>query len=109
MRIPFIVALAVVSLLVALPAAANELDAAKAAGHVGEQSDGYLGVAPGAPSSAQGLVSRINEKRAVHYGEIAAKNQTNPSAVAARAGEKLTDRTPPGQWIRGANGQWTKR
>ena len=109
MRTPFTVALAVVSLLVALPAAANELDAAKAAGHVGEQIDGFLGVAPGAPSSAQGLVGRVNEKRAVHYGENAAKNQTNPSAVAARAGEKLTDRAPPGQWIRGANGQWTKK
>ncbi len=109
MRNTFTVALAVVSLLVALPAAANELDAAKAAGHVGEQADGFLGVAPGAPSSAQGLVSRINEERAVRYGEIAAKNKTSPSAVAALAGKKLTDRTPPGQWIRGADGKWTKK
>ena len=109
MRNTLTVALAVVSLLVALPAAANELDAAKAAGHVGEQADGFLGVAPGAPSSAQGLVSRINEKRAVRYGEIAAKNKTSPSAVAALAGKKLTDRTPSGQWIRGADGKWTKK
>ena len=109
MRTSFTFALAVVSLLVALPAAASELDAAKAAGHVGEQADGYLGVAPGAPSSAQGVVRRINEKRAVRYGEIAAKNKTSPSAVAALAGKKLTNRTPPGQWIRGANGKWTKK
>ncbi len=109
MRDTLSVALAVVSLLVALPAAANELDAAKSAGHVGEQADGFLGVAPGAPSSAQGLVTRINEERAVRYGEIAAKNKTSPSAVAALAGKKLTDRTPPGQWVRGADGKWTKK
>ncbi len=109
MRNTLTVALAVVSLLVALPAAANELDAAKGAGHVGEQADGFLGVAPGAPSSAQGLVSRINEERAVRYGEIAAKNKTSPSAVAALAGKKLTDRTPPGQWIRSADEKWKKK
>jgi len=109
MRNTLTFALAVVSLLVALPAAANELDAAKAAGHVGEQADGFLGVAPGAPPSAQGLVSRINEERAVHYGEIAAKNETSPAAVAALAGKKLTDRTSSGQWIRGADGKWRKK
>jgi uncharacterized protein YdbL (DUF1318 family) len=109
MRNIITVALAVASLLAALPAAANELDAAKAAGHVGEQADGFLGVVPGAPSSAQGLVVRINEERALRYGEIAAKNKTSPSAVAALAGKKLIGRTPPGQWIRDADGKWTKK
>ncbi len=109
MRNTLTVVLAVVSLLVALPAAANELDAAKGAGHVGEQADGFLGVAPGAPSSAQGLVSRINEERAVRYGKIAVTNETSSSAVAALAGKKLTDRTPPGQWIRSADEKWKKK
>ena len=109
MRNSLSVALAVVTLLIALPAAADGHDTAKAAGHVGEQADGFLGVAPGAPSSAQGLVSRINKERAVRYGEIAAKNNTSPAAVAALAGKKLVGRTPAGQWVRGSDGKWTKK
>ncbi len=54
-------------------------------------------------------MSRINEERAARYGEIAANNKISPSAVTALAGKKLTDRTPPGQWIRGADGKWTKK
>jgi uncharacterized protein YdbL (DUF1318 family) len=91
------------------PAAASPLDDAKAAGQVGEQPDGYLGVVPGAPASAEALVREINTKRRAHYQEIAAKNGTEPAAVAALAGQKLVARTPPGQYYKDAAGNWVKR
>ncbi len=98
-----------ITLLLAFPALASPLDDAKAAGHVGEQADGYLGVAPGAPESAQALVDQINAGRGSKYAEIASKNALSPAAVAAAAGKKLVGRTPSGQWYRDSSGQWKRK
>jgi uncharacterized protein YdbL (DUF1318 family) len=103
------VALAAVVLVAATPASSSPLDDAKRAGQVGEQADGYVGVAPGAPKSAQALVDRINAGRAEHYGEIAVKSNTSPTAVAALAGQKLIERAAPGEWVRDADGKWSQR
>jgi uncharacterized protein YdbL (DUF1318 family) len=103
------IAIAAAALLVAAPAFASPLDDAKRAGHVGEQADGYLGVVPGAPADARALVDRINAERAKRYGEIAAKTDTSPTAVAALAGQRLLERAAPGEWIRDADGKWSQR
>ena len=95
--------------LLALPALASPLDDARQAGHVGEQVDGYLGMPPGAPDSAQEFVDRINAERGSRYAEIAAKNQTRPEAVAGVAGEKLVERAAAGEWVRDAEGNWTQK
>ena len=39
-------------------ALADSLDQAKAAGHLGEQADGYLGTPPGAPASLRPCAAR---------------------------------------------------
>ena len=96
-------------LLAALPAAAAPIDDAQRAGHAGEQADGYLGVPPGAPASAQALVTQINAERSAKYAEIAAKNNTTAAAVAALAGQKLIARAPAGEWVRNASGSWTQK
>jgi uncharacterized protein YdbL (DUF1318 family) len=97
-------------LLAAAPAArADDLDAAKAAGHVGERADGYLGVVSGAPASAQAVVADVNAKRRAKYAEIAKQNGTDVASVAAIAGAKLIERTPSGQYVMGADGRWTKK
>ena len=103
------IAIAAAALLGAAPALASPLDDAKRAGHVGEQADGYLGVVPGAPQSARALVDGINAERAERYGEIAAKTDTSPTAVAALAGQKLIARASPGEWIRDADGKWRQQ
>ena len=103
------IAIAAAALLVAAPAPASPLDDAKRAGSVGEQSDGYVGVVPGAPASARAFADRINSERAEHYSEIAARTGTSPTAVAALAGQKLVERASPGEWIRDADGQWGQR
>jgi len=89
-------------------AAALELEAAKAQGLVGEQSDGYLGsVQPSAESNA--LVASINEQRKVKYLEIATKNGTSLTDVEALAGKKAMEMTAPGGFIRVGAGAWKKK
>jgi hypothetical protein len=107
-------ALAVASamlLLVAAPNAwADELDAAKAAGQVGERPDGYLGlVDANAPPAVKQLVDSVNAQRKAKYTQIAQQNGTAVDAVAALAGAKLIERTPPGQYVMGVDVRWVKK
>jgi len=89
---------------------ADGLDAAKAAGQVGERPDGYLGlVSPSAPAAVQQLVEEVNAKRKAKYAEIAKQNGTSAAAVAALAGPKLIERTEPGQYVMDAGGRWVKK
>jgi uncharacterized protein YdbL (DUF1318 family) len=104
--------LVLAALLLALgppvPAAALELEQAKARGLVGEQADGYLGVVE-ASAEARALAERVNAKRRAEYAEIAKKRGTSESAVAQLAGQKLVQRTPGGQYVRGSDGRWVKK
>jgi uncharacterized protein YdbL (DUF1318 family) len=93
-----------------LPAAAASLDEAKAAGQVGERIDGYLGVVDaGAPGDVRALVDEVNAKRRAQYEQIAQKQGAPLAAVAQIAGKKLIDRTPSGQYVLDAGGQWRKK
>ena len=93
----------------ARPSAAIDLDAARAQGLVGEQSDGYVGAVSASPSAdVQALVADVNAKRRAAYGEIAQKNGTAPDAVAALSAQKLMERAPAGQWI-WDKGRWTQK
>ncbi len=98
-------------LLVAAPAAqAETLDAAKAAGQVGERPDGYVGVVDAnAPPAVKQLVDSVNAKRKAEYTRIAQQNGTAVDAVAALAGAKLIERTPPGQYVMGVDVRWVKK
>ena len=96
--------------LAALPAAAQSLDQAKAAGQVGERIDGYVGVVDAnAPGNVRSMVDQVNAARRARYAEIAAERGISVQAVAQIAGEKLIERTPGGQWVLGADGQWRQK
>jgi uncharacterized protein len=89
---------------------AEEIDAAKQAGIVGEQSDGYLGlVRSDAAAEVQALVSEVNTKRRAAYEEIATRNGTPVDAVARLAGAKLVERAAPGQYVRDDTGRWKQK
>ena len=91
------------------PAAALDLDTARAQGLVGEQTDGYVGAVKGqGGEEVRQLVDEVNAKRRARYEEIARQQGTAVEAVAALAGQKLIDRMPPGSWI-GANGHWYQK
>ena len=98
------------SCFVALPAAAQSLDQAKAAGLVGERVDGFVGVvAADAPAEVRAMVDRINAERRAKYTEIAKKQNAPMDAVAKIAGQKLIERAPSGQYVLGADGQWRQK
>lgn len=92
---------------VALPAYADDaLDAAKAAGQVGEKPDGLLGsVKPG----AEALVKDINSKRLQKFNEIAKQNGQPLATVQAVAGADFIKRTAPGNYVMDAGGKWVKK
>jgi uncharacterized protein len=97
-------------LLLALPVVAQDLQAAKAAGWVGEQRNGYLGlVDPAAPASVRQLIDQVNAERRRSYSAIAAKNGTELGKVELLAAEKALQRTAAGHFIQGADGSWLRK
>lgn len=105
------ICIAVLSLtLTPIVAYADPLDDAKAAGQVGEQLNGYLGiVAPSAPPAVKALVTDINAKRRVAYMDIMKKNGQPLNVVETLAGQKLVERTPSGEFYQNASGAWVKK
>ena len=93
-----------------VPAGSVELETAKSQGLVGERADGFVGVVVGNPTpEVQALADSVNARRRATYEEIARKNGTPLDAVAALAGAKLIARTPPGQWVTDAEGNWYRK
>ena len=93
-----------------LPVAAQSLDAAKAAGQIGERIDGYVGVVDAStPGDVRAMVDQVNAERRQKYAEIAAERGTSVEAVAQIAGQKLIARAPGGQYVLGADGEWRQK
>lgn len=103
-------ALAGTGVLHAVPAAALDLDAAKAQGWIGERRDGYVGlVDPSAPAEARALVDRVNAERRQAYENVAQQNEVPRNQVEALAGQKLIARAAPGSFVMDAAGRWIRK
>jgi uncharacterized protein len=87
------------------------VDAAKAAGVVGEQADGFLGwVRPSSDPALKAAVQEINQGRAALYRETAQKNGVSVEAAgAATFNQVVQSRLKPGEFYRPAGGAWTKK
>jgi uncharacterized protein YdbL (DUF1318 family) len=85
------------------------VDAAKAAGTVGEQADGYLGIVGGASAAVSAAVNNINAGRAQVYADTAAKSGTSRDVAGQATGAQLIAKTPSGQYIKPMGGAWTKK
>ncbi|QCR36050.1 YdbL family protein [Nissabacter sp. SGAir0207] len=84
------------------------LDEARAQGRLGETLGGYVAaVAPDA--EAEALAAQINAARRERYQQLAARNHVSLESVAGLAGQKLVERAPAGQYVRGLNGLWLKK
>lgn len=105
------------ALLLALPAPAAAqgnakaiVDAAKAAGTVGEQGDGLLGFVNGSTDAATtAAVNEINMGRRKLYAATAAKAGVTPEAAGEAAAQQLFKNMPPGQYYKPLGGSWTKK
>ncbi len=85
------------------------IDAGKAAGTVGEQADGYLGLVSGGGSPLRDYVAEINTGRAAAYKDIAAKTGVTPEAAGMATAKQLYARLAPGQYWKPLDGGWTKK
>ena len=83
--------------------------AARAAGQVGEKTDGYLGF-PSAPnSSLRAMVEDLNIKRRAVYSEKAQAAGATIEEYAFTSGCRLISQTAPGEKYEGPAGGWLTR
>ena len=81
--------------------------AALSAGTVGEQADGYLGIAGSVSDAVRQEVESINIKRRAAYTDRAGKRGVTVQDVAAATGcQTLSSRVKPGQVYRIGAGAW---
>lgn len=91
------------------PVSAADLAQAKAAGQVGEQLDGYLGVVqPNAPADVRALVDGINRERRAAYEAIAKKNGVSVDEVARVTAQKVIGQAAPGHFVQTPS-SWQRR
>lgn len=98
--------------LVAAPALAQRdpaYAAARAAGKVGEQADGYLGIVGAADRALRDMVNDINIKRRAVYTEKSTENKATLEAYALTSGCQAVARTTPGEKYRAPDGTWHTR
>ena len=85
------------------------VNAARAAGIVGERYDGYMGFI-GTPSAAvRSQVSTINIRRRALYSNLAASRGASPQEVGITAGCQLLARVGVGEAYMLGDGVWRRR
>lgn len=82
--------------------------AARTAGQVGEQPDGYLGIVGAATPALRALVNNINIQRKAKYTASAAAGAT-VEQMAFTSGCNLILQTVPGEKYLSPNGEWKTR
>lgn len=82
--------------------------AARAAGQVGEQKDGYLGVIGTPSADIRAMVRDLNNKRRAIYTEKAAGKSTIEEYAFATAC-RLISQTQPGEKYQAPDGSWKVR
>ncbi len=98
--------------LMAAPALADRDPAyasARAAGQIGEQPDGYLGIVGSPTTELRKLVDDINIKRRALYSTKAQQNNVTLEAYALTSGCQAILRTTPGEMYRTPEGKWKAR
>ena len=86
------------------------VDAAKAAGTVGEQADGFVGVRTTAAADTREAVDAMNAGRRQVYERTAQQAGTTAEVAGTRMFEtQLQGRIRTGEWYRNAQGQWVQK
>src|SRR5581483_1333027 len=116
-KLPFLrtakTCLAVLAFITLLPFAAHadSLDAARAAGLVGERPDGYVDFVTSNPTpDIQKLVNDINAQRRKVYEQLAGQKGVPVEEVGALAAEKtISQKLQPGWYYMNSAGQWVQK
>lgn len=83
--------------------------AARAAGQVGEQPDGYLGISGAATPALRAMVSDLNIKRKAAYTQSAQQSGSTVEQMAFVAGCNLIAKTTAGEKYQTPTGAWETR
>ncbi len=83
--------------------------AARAAGQVGEQPDGYLGVVGAGSAELRAVVNNINIQRKSAYTQKASASGATVEQLAFTSGCNLIAQTAPGEKYRTPTGEWATR
>lgn len=107
-------ALAPLALAAALAAggvafAQGDYQAAKAAGTVGEKTDGYLGIVGAGNPALKAMVDDINIKRKAVYAQKAQASHATVEEYAFTSGCLLIAKTQPGEKYQAPDGSWQTR
>ncbi len=104
---------ATAAVALAVPSAMAQRDpayaAARAAGQIGEQPDGYLGFATPPTPAIRALVEDINIKRKAAYTERAQATGSTVQQFAFTSGCNLIANTKPGEKYQAPDGRWITR
>ena len=112
MRIPFLLVLALSSMI--LPSVAQAQDpaaivAARRAGQVGERYDGYLGlVTATASAEIRRQVGAVNIRRRALYSDLATRRGVTPEEVGITAACSLLRRVAVGEYYLSGQGGWRR-
>ena len=88
------------------PAQAQDLDALRASGAVGERFDGYLVARDG---NAQGFVAKVNAKRRQIYEQRAASQGIGADQVGMVYAKEILADAPAGTWFQNPDGSWARK
>jgi uncharacterized protein YdbL (DUF1318 family) len=83
--------------------------AARAAGQVGEQPDGYLGVVGAGSAEIRALVNAINIQRKAAYTQKAQASGATVEQLAFTSGCNLIAQTSAGEKYKTPDGAWATR
>ncbi len=101
--------LALVGLAPAAFAQTPVVDAARAAGTIGERYDGYIGIVSPVSGQIRSQVATLNIRRRSLYSSLAARKGASPQEVGITAGCQLLARVQVGQAYLLADGVWRRR
>jgi uncharacterized protein YdbL (DUF1318 family) len=102
-------AVTALSCATAAPAQTPAVNAARAAGLVGERYDGYLGISAAVPANVRSQVASINIQRRSLYSNLAASKGVSPNDVGITAGCELLGRVAVGEAYMLMDGAWRRR
>lgn len=97
---------------IAAPASAQRdpaYAAARAAGQIGEKTDGYLGIVGGGSAELRAMVDDLNIKRRANYTDRARAQSATVEEYAFTQGCVLIARTASGEKYQAPGGTWQTR
>lgn len=109
----FKILIAALALIGASTAALAQRDpayqAARTAGQIGEQPDGYLGVVGTGTAELRAMINNINIQRKAAYTQQSAQSGSTVDQFAVTSGCNLIARTVPGEKYKAPDGTWKTR